>query len=240
MRILYLAVALAGVVLPRAARAQVSPADSAYLLQATQRRHDAITSGDTAVWAAQLLPRWFMTDEEGRHLTRADLLGELTGLPPGQKGSLRVINPHFVTAPGVTVLSYDVDEWHNYYGQELRTRFHTTDTWVREGGAWKLLASQTTALPTPIAGRAVARRVLQDYAGDYWLTPEIALTIAADDSGLTIVRAGRPAQRLYAIDDRIFIRHQVRGFWLFERDDQGKVSRLVNWRDNNAVVWTRR
>src|SRR5262249_7267607 len=139
-----------------------------------------------------------------------------------------------------TVLSYDVDESHNYYGQELRTRFHTTDTWVKESGAWKLLASQTTALPTPVPGRTVAREVLQQYVGEYRLTPEITLTIAVDDSGLSILRAGRPAQRLYAIDDRIFIRHQVRGFWLFERDAGGLVSRLVNWRDNNPVVWTRR
>jgi hypothetical protein len=38
-----------------------------------------------------------------------------------------------------------------------------------------------------------------------------------------------------ALDDRSFIRHRVRGFWVFERDSAG----AVNWRDNNAVVWRR-
>jgi len=41
------------------------------------------------------------------------------------------------------------------------------------------------------------------------------------------------------LDDRLFIRHGVRGFWVFERDPAGAVTRLVNWRDNNAVVWHR-
>jgi hypothetical protein len=65
------------------------------------------------------------------------------------------------------------------------------------------------------------------------------MAIAAGDSGLTIERQGRPAQRLYALDDRLFIRHGVRGFWVFERDSTGTVTELVNWRDNNPVVWRR-
>jgi hypothetical protein len=59
------------------------------------------------------------------------------------------------------------------------------------------------------------------------------------DSGLVLVRAGRGPQALYALDDRLFIRHGVRGFWVFERDSTGAVKDLVNWRDNNAVVWRR-
>jgi hypothetical protein len=54
------------------------------------------------------------------------------------------------------------------------------------------------------------------------------------DSGLVLVRAGREPQALYALDDRLFIRHGVRGFWVFERDSTGAVKDLVNWRDNNA------
>ena len=61
--------------------------------------------------------------------------------------------------------------------------------------------------------------------------------IELDSLGLRMARASRPAERLYALDDRTFIRHGVRGFWLFERDAAGRVARLVNWRDNNAVVW---
>ncbi len=102
-----------------------------------------------------------------------------------------------------------------------------------------MLASQITALPTPIEGRGIPRRVLAEYAGEYALTPEINLTISVADSGMYLVRSSRPAERLYAIEERIFVRHGVRGFWLFERDSAGAVSRLVNWRDNNPVIWRR-
>ena len=232
-------VLLLGLSGPPAASAQVAPADSAALLATTQRLMDAITDGDSAVWTASLSPRWFLTDEEGRHLTRAEFLPELRGLPTGQSGRLEVATHHLTGGPGVAVLSYDVDEWHDYHGQELRTRFHATDTWVREGGGWKMIASQVTALPTPIPGRPVARRVLDTYAGTYALTPDITLRIASGDSGLSLVRGSRPPERLYALDPRIFIRHGVRGFWLFERDASGKVTELAQWRDNNRVSWKR-
>jgi hypothetical protein len=73
----------------------------------------------------------------------------------------------------------------------------------------------------------------------YTLTPDIRLQVTAGDSGLSLESAGRPAHRLYALDDCVFIRHGVRGFWVFERDSAGGFRTLVNWRDNNAVVWRR-
>lgn len=222
-----------------AASAQMTPADSLALHSTTQQLMDAITHGDSAIWARNLSARWFITDEEGAHLTRADFLPELQGLPAGQSGELKVVNSHWAIGPGVVVHSYDIDEWHDYYGQKLHTRFHATDTWIREEGEWKMLASQVTALPTAIPGRTVARKILDTYTGTYSLTSDIQMRIVASDSGLSMVRGSRPPVRLYAVDDRIFIRHGVRGFWLFERDTAGKVSQVANWRDNNPVVWHR-
>src|SRR5262245_59286017 len=235
---LFIVLVLSGAAPARAA-AQVAPADSAALLSITRRLLDAITAGDSGVWARQLAPRWFLTDEEGHHVTRAEFLRDLPPLPAGQSGTLRLAAWHLTGAPGIAVLSYDIDEQHNYYGQQLATRFHTTDTWSKASGSWKLLASQTMALPTPIAGQAVPRAMLNEYAGSYSLTPEIGLHIVASDSGLSLLRGSAPPQRLYALAEGIFIRHGVRGFWLFERDSSGTVFRLVNWRDNNPVLWRR-
>jgi hypothetical protein len=220
--------------------AQVSRGDSAMFVAITQQLLDAITDGDSGVWARHLSPRWTMTDEEGHRIGRTDFLRDLHPLPSGQSGKLRLADWLLVGTPTVTVMSYAADEEHVYYGQRLVTRFRQTDTWVREGKAWHMLASQVTALPTPIEGRAIPRRVLDAYAGEFALTPDITLTITVADSGLYLVRPSRPAERLYAIDERIFVRHGVRGFWLFERDSAGAVSRLVNWRDNNPVIWRRR
>jgi hypothetical protein len=54
-----------------------------------------------------------------------------------------------------------------------------------------------------------------------------------------MTRQGGSSKRLHALDDRLFVRHGVRGFWLFERDSTGRVTRLVIWRDNNPVAWRR-
>jgi hypothetical protein len=222
------------------AGAQSATLDSAALVHITLRLLDGITYGDSSVWAKHLSARWFLTDEEGHHLTRAQFIGDLHGLPAGQSGQLRIANVHFLDATGVAILSYDIDESHDFYGQKLQTRFHTTDTWVLEGAQPKILASQTTALPTAIEGRGLPRALLDQYAGRYSLTPQIELRLVATDSGLLMVRGTSPGTRLYFIDDRIFVRHGVRGFWLLERDAGGEVVRLVNWRDNNPVIWRRR
>src|SRR5262245_33149328 len=218
------------------ARAQGPTLDSASLVHVTQRLLDGITYGDSSVWEQHLSARWFLTDEEGHHLTRPQFLGDLHGLPAGQSGELRIANAHFLGATDVAILSYDIDESHDFYGQQLQTRFHTTDTWVLEGGQPRILASQTTALPTAIEGRRIPRALLDQYTGTYSLTPDIELRLVATDSGMLMVRGTSPGTRLYFIDDRIFIRHGVRGFWLVERDAKGAVVRLVNWRDNNPVV----
>lgn len=221
------------------ARAQLTAADSAHIVATTRALVAAITPGDTAPWARVLAPDWFLTDEAGSRLGRSEFLAGMHPLPAGQAGSLSFLNWHLTGSGPVAVISYDIDEEHQYYGQLLRTRFHATDTWQRRGGRWWQIASQALALPRVVPGERVAEALARAYAGPYRLTPEIRLTVVADDSGLALVRAGRPPQRLRALDATIFVRDSIRGFWVFERDSAGAVDRLVNWRDNNPVTWTR-
>jgi hypothetical protein len=232
-------VPLALFLLSAPAAAQVAPRDSAWLVGTAQQLLDAVTAGDSAAWARHLAPDWTLSDEEGRLVGRAEFLAGLRPLPEGQSGKLRIGRRHLAGRPGVAVMSYDAEEEHRYHGQLLRTVFRVTDTWVRRGGRWEQLASQVTALPWPLAGRPIPPQLARDYAGIYTLTADIGLRISAADSGLRIERADRPAEPLHALDDRLFVRHGIRGFWVFERDSLGRVDRLVNWRDNNPVVWQR-
>lgn len=234
-----LAFAALQLLLPQLSRAQVAARDSASLSATAQALLDAVTSGDSTVWASHLAPEWFLSDEEGQHVTRPDFLSGLHPLPPGQTGELKVANAHFVGGPGVVVMSYDAEEEHHYYGQLLLTTFHMTETWIRRGDRWLQIAAQATALPRPLDGRPLAPAILTEYAGTYALTPDIRMVVAVRDSALTMGRKGRDPTPLYALDQRLFIRHGVRGFWVFERDDKGSVVELVNWRDNNKVVWHR-
>ncbi len=219
--------------------AQLTAADSTQLVAITRRLLDAITPGDTVPWASVLAPDWFQTDEEGRHVTRADFLAGMAPLPAGQSGTLTLGRYHLVGNRQMAVVSYDIEEEHHYYDQLLRTRFHTTESYARNRHGWQQVASQVTALPTPVVGLPLADARKAAYTGAYRLTPEIALEIIADDSGLVLQRPGRPGARLRALDDRLFVRNGVRGFWVFEHDTAGHITTLVNWRDNNPVTWVR-
>jgi hypothetical protein len=200
---------------------------------------DAVTSGDTTVWARYLAPEWLEADEEGHYISRADLLAGLHPLPPGQHGTLILDRWRFSGSGTTIVFSYDADEVHDYYGQPLVTTFHSTDTWVRRNGGWWQIATQQTALPRVIAGEPVAREEVMADTGTYLLTPTIRMQVVADDSGFTVGRPGGTPTRLYQLAPGIFVKHGVRGFWVFERDASGRVARLANWRDNNRVAFER-
>jgi len=223
---------------PGNAMAQVSAADSAWFVATTQSLLDAVTNGDSTTWAAVLAPDWLMSDEEGNRPTRATFLASLHPLASGQHGKLTLADWHLVGDSTLAVFSYDADEWHDYYGQVLRTRFRTSDTWIKRRGRWLQLASSVTALPTQIAGVAISSATAREYAGEYALTPEIRIRVVATDSGLALQSQGHPPQPLRALDDRLFVRDGSRGFWVFELTGRS-VTRLVNWRDNNPVVWRR-
>lgn len=76
-------------------------------------------------------------------------------------------------------------------------------------------------------------------AGTYALTPAISMTVSVRDSALWMASGSRPAQRLYALSDQLFVLHGRRGVWVFERGADGHVAALVYWRDNNGVRWRR-
>lgn len=219
--------------------AQLSARDTSEFLTVTQALLDAITTGDTSVWAPHLAPDWFATDEEGNRLSRADFLAQMHPLPAGQSGVLRVGAWHLIGHADWAVFTYDIEETHHYYDQTLRTRFHSTDTYARAEGRWWQVATQETALPTPVAGVTVDPARLAPLAGTYALTPSIALSISVRDSTLWMSSGSRPAQRLYALSDQLFVVHGRRGVWVFERGADGNVTNLVYWRDNNGVRWRR-
>jgi hypothetical protein len=166
-------------------------------------------------------------------------LAALHPLPAGQQGKLTLDRWRFIGKGTTVVFTYDADEVHDYYGQHLVTTFHSTDTWVRRNGSWWQVATQQTALPRVIAGEPVAREEAQADTGTYRLTPLPPMQVAVDDSGLTVGRVGGTPQRLYQLTPGIFVKHGVRGFWLFEKDAGGRAVRLVDWRDNNRVAFER-
>lgn len=233
--------ALAAVLTASPARAQ-QPADSAtaQLARIAQALMDAVAPGDTATWNRWLAADGLFTDENGRTRTRAEVLAELGPLPPGYVGHIRVANPRAVVAGETAVLSYDALEDLTLYGQRLDTRFHSTDTFVRRGGEWRMVGQQVQVLPAELRPVAVDPASFDALAGTYELGSGVTIEVRREGGRLMAQRTGRPAEELLPIGrDRFVRRGSPRGERFFVRDAAGRVTSMVDRRDNLDLVWRR-
>src|SRR6202008_888746 len=98
------------------------------LKQITQQLLDAIAVGDKAVWDKYLADACIYSSEDGRTLTKSQLLEELRPLPEGYIRKLRVANPQVRQYGDTAIITYDAMEDLEMHGQKIKTRFHTTDT----------------------------------------------------------------------------------------------------------------
>ena len=201
---------------------------------------DAVAAGDTKVWDRYLDPAMIYLAEDGTRKSKADLLKELQPLPPGISGAI-TIGAFDVRAHGnVAIATHDDNERENYYGQMLNAQYRTTDTWLQTKDGWKLIASQVhAALIDPPAIQLPTGR-LDEYAGMYRLTPEIAYTIRRSGDTLSGERTGRPVQMLKAeAADVFFVPGQPRVRKIFLRDAGGRVIGFVDRREGRDVRWER-
>jgi ketosteroid isomerase-like protein len=206
----------------------------------TQELLDAVTAGDARVWDRYLDETIIYLAEDGTRKTKADLLKEITPLPKGISGSIRV-SAFEVRLHGDTVITTHNDlESEDYFGHALKAEYRTTDTWVRTPQGWKLAASQVHAqLIDPPAIQLSAAR-LDAYAGVYRLNAEITYTIRRQGDSLMGERSGRPSQTLSVeAADVMFVAGQPRSRKIFLRGGDGRITGFVDRREGRDISWSR-
>jgi hypothetical protein len=144
------------------------------------------------------------------------------------------------TADAGVVSFVDVRVTHVPSGPVLTARFRSTETWIKRGAAWKMLASQTLNLwPDPPAV-ILASDTLNDDVGSYTLGPGKTVTIARSADGLAWSGGGRHDAPLRAETRDIFF---TPGAWrtriVFQRDASGRVTACVIRRDGRDLVLSR-
>lgn len=209
------------------------------LKQATQELLDAIAPGNKAVWQRYLAEGSIYADEEGRVLTKDELIKELSPLPMGYVGSIKIGDTKALVQDGVVVLSHRDREDLELYGQKIVTYFHMTNTWAKQpDGQWQLVSTQVMAIPNERKPVAVDPKSLDAYVGQYELAPQVTYTISREGDKLFGQRTGRAKEELLPLCQDMLYR---KGFWrgekVFERDAQGRVFRMLDRRENNDLVW---
>src|SRR5499427_4073937 len=165
--------------------------DQAELVRRTQEIMDAVAPGNPEPWKKYFAEDGMYFDEKGRLMDKTALLKDVSPLPNGYSGSIKVVNAKSNILQDTAVLSYDLDETEVVFGQELKARYHGTDTWMRRNGEWQIVAGQILRYyedPAPGKPNAAAYR---EYAGKYELSAGITRVVSANRQELTAERSGR-------------------------------------------------
>jgi hypothetical protein len=209
------------------------------LVRRTQELFDAVVPGDPTPWKKYYADDCLYHDEKGRSLKKAALVADITPLPEGYSGTIKLRNPESRITADTGVLSYDLDETETIFGQELHARYHEIDTWLKRNGNWRIIAAQAFRYyEDPAVGKADPAK-FPDYTGSYELSPGSPrkTTITFDGDKLLMERTGGKAMQLLPESGDLFFRKGVEGRILFRFDADGKGDALIDRRNNEDVIW---
>jgi hypothetical protein len=207
------------------------------LVRRTQELVDAVGAGNQVPWQKYLADDCMLFDEKGRNMDKAALLKDLTPLPKGYSGCIKIGNAQSRMAGNTAILSYDMDEKETVFGQELTARYHQTDAWMYREGRWQVIASQVLRYYEDPAPGKVDPAKFAEYTGTYQLAPGVEMTVSAEDGQLYIQRGGGARTLLVPEAAGIFFRKGVEGRMLFHAVENGAVDALISRRNNEDVVW---
>ena len=206
------------------------------LVRRTQELYDAIVPGNQAPWKKYFADDCIFADEKGRLFDKPKLIADIKSLPAGYSGTIKIENAQSRIIGSIAILSYDLDETETIFGQNLKARYHITDTWLQRNGNWQMIASQAHRYyEDPAVGKADPKKFAA-YIGTYDLAPGQTRSVITAGDKLFVERNGKKEQLLPETSE-IFFRKGVEGRILFRYADSGKVDALIDRRNNEDVIW---
>lgn len=207
----------------------------------TQALLNAIAPGDTAVWNRLLDSAAIVVDENDKVFTKAEMIGGLKPLAPGLVGNLAIDDFRVKLHGDVAVVTHEDNEYLDYHGQIIRSRFRNTDIWKRHGGDWREISSMVLAVLKDPPAIALDPKAVCAFSGRYAMTDSIAATLQCAGDSLVMKREGRP-DRVFLPETRdvFFEPGQPRTRRIFQYDTQGHVTGFVDRREARDIAWTRK
>lgn len=216
-----------------------APITEQELVQRTQELYDAVAAGNQAPWKRYFADDCIFSDEKGRTMDKSKLVADITPLPTGYSGVIKLEHVQSRIYDEVAILSYDANEAETIFGQKLSARYHITDTWLRRDGTWQIVASQAHRYyEDPAVGKADPKK-FADFIGTYELASGQTRTVLSEGDSLFVERNGKKDQLLPETSD-LFFRKGIEGRILFRYDKDGKVDALIDRRNNEDVVWRKK
>jgi hypothetical protein len=240
----FLSIVLLGLSLSLQVSAQTTVKSSAdvvtetELVRIAQELFDAVAGGNKTPWEKYVADDVIYTDENWNILTKKDLLDGLSPLPKGFSGTIRMADVKSRINGDAAVLCYRLLEEEYVFGQKLAPIYLATDTYFKRDGRWQMVASQVIVMPSERKPVAIDPKHYQTIVGQYELTPGVTYTIAVEGEKLIGQRSGRAKEELLPADESTFFRKgTIRGEKVFTRDASGRVTAMLDRRENNDLTW---
>lgn len=209
-----------------------------YLLSTEQELMDAIAIGDIAVWDKYLYPTCLITTEDGKTMTKKELLASMKPLPTGYVGRIEVIEPKFHQYDNTAVLNFVLDEYLELYNQKIHTQYRQQSTWKELAGEWRLVAYQVFEIPKNPIPVTLPLATLKQYEGSYSLNDVRKCDIFVKDGKLMAKKNNREAEELLAETVNVFFRKSDgRVRVLFVKNDTTNTFQMIERRAGEDLIW---
>ncbi len=234
MKVLLLRAALAAV-----GAGTASPATVQWFQATEQVLMDAIAPGNKAAWERVMDPSCVVTTEEGEVFAREQFLRGLTPLPAGLSGGIEVEDLSVQEFPSFAVVRYLAAETESVFGQRLGVHYRVTNTYRRDGRAWKMVASHLSVVTRDPPAQDVSQAGWPGLVGTYRLLPDgWTFTVELRDGRLVGGRDPKNLRPLIPLASQAFVLSGSLGEWHFVVEN-GRATRILNLRKFAPLVWTR-
>jgi len=119
-------------------------------------------------------------------------------------------------------------------------KFRSTESWIKRGAAWKMIASQTLTLQPEPPAVTLSPDELNDYIGTYGIGSGIRVTITRDGTALaSSVNGGKAVPFEAEVRDVFFTPGSPGSRDIFQRDPSGRVTGFLHRRDGRDLIYSR-
>lgn len=215
--------------------------DRTIITQHMQAMSDALVPGNTAPWNAYLDPQVIYAEEDGSYKGKAAILKEVSPLPKGLGGEIKVQLLSYSEDGDTAVALFRQHEIERYYGQTIHASYLVNTTWKKRGRDWKMIAAESLAERTDPPSLSQTPAALQKFAGTYRLKNSAPTYMLRVENGrLMGARSGRKAVEWKAeTRDVYFIPGDNRIRKIFQYDAHGNVTGFIERRESWDIVWVK-
>jgi ketosteroid isomerase-like protein len=213
---------------------------AALIKRQSQEFSDASAAGNAAVLDRYLDDAVVFMNESGEIATKKDLVEGAQPQPKGVAQTLVQTDFDIQIHDSVAVTRFTDNSTVQFHGQTRHDTYRSIEVWLKEPAGWKMISSQTLAVPSDPPAVTLPRATLDEYVGTYKADDAFVFRITRSGEDLTGAIGDGPGYPIKAeLRDVLFTPGQPRLRRIVSRDSNGKVTSLLIRREGRDLILRR-